>query len=51
MGLSHTKLLQSSLFRSCIAGGILVDLFQTVFSGVIQSIGLCMEFELHTVTN
>jgi len=30
-------------FRNYIAGGIHADLFQTVFSGVIPSIGLCIE--------
>ena len=43
-GLSCAKLLEHTFFRSCIAGGIHVDLFQTAFSGVIPSIGLFIVF-------
>jgi hypothetical protein len=39
-GLSHARLVEHLFFRNCIAGGIHADLFRTVFSGVIPSIGL-----------
>lgn len=39
-GLSDVRLLESSFFRSCIAGGIHADLFRKVFSGVKPNIGL-----------
>jgi hypothetical protein len=43
-GLLYAKLLEHSIFRSYIVGGIHADLFQTVFSGVTPSIGLCLVF-------
>jgi hypothetical protein len=42
--LLYAKLVEHSFFRSYIAGGIHADLFQTVFSGAIPSIGLCIVF-------
>jgi hypothetical protein len=49
LGLSCARLVEHSFFRNCIAGGIHADLFQTVFSDVIPSIGLCIESFLHTI--
>ena len=49
-GISYAEFIGHSFFRSCIAGGIHAGLFQTVFLGVIPSIGLCIEPFLHTIT-